>query len=354
MSFRRSGCLVGALALVLSAIGPVSATTTHNGYLQLSAGSPYAVGTTPNSITTADFNGDGKQDWASANENGSTITVMLGDGAGSFTAAPGSPISVPHVAAVRAGLVNNDGFVDLVAVSGEPATTPEVLYTLTGLGTGAFNAYVTGPTLGTQVGELELGDVTGDSKLDAVFTRINKGADTHDQLVSVLVGSGTGTWSAGTTITEATAVPNAEAYPPSNLGLGDMEGDGDLDVVLPNTYGSDSISVWLNSGTSTFTRAPNTPLSVGASIGGMVLADANSDGLLDVMVAEQNTPNSNIRIFKETASKFDARRRKWSGVVVMMFKRSGRGIVDTRRSHGQTCPERLRAIRSFTSTLTIS
>src|SRR5207244_11337565 len=49
------------------------------------------VGFNPTAITTRDFNGDGHQDFAVANEGDDSISIFLGDGTGKFTAATNSP-----------------------------------------------------------------------------------------------------------------------------------------------------------------------------------------------------------------------------------------------------------------------
>src|ERR1700683_4293496 len=57
-------------------------------------GSPFPVGSLPQFVAMGDFNGDGKLDLATANYEADTITVLLGDGRGGFTPAPGSPFAV--------------------------------------------------------------------------------------------------------------------------------------------------------------------------------------------------------------------------------------------------------------------
>ena len=54
------------------------------------AGSPFAVGASPESTAVGDFNGDGIPDLAVANESSNNVTVLLGNGSGGFTAATGS------------------------------------------------------------------------------------------------------------------------------------------------------------------------------------------------------------------------------------------------------------------------
>ncbi len=93
----------------------------------------------PSSVITADFNGDGKADWAGINPGLGTVTVSLGDGTGKFTAASGNPfaVGVPPVA-LASGDFNGDGQADLAintgsavvillnAMSSPPATGPVI------------------------------------------------------------------------------------------------------------------------------------------------------------------------------------------------------------------------------------
>ena len=84
-------------------------------------GSPIQVGNYPEAIKTGDFNGDGIQDFAVANANDNTISILLGNGDGTFTAASGSPFNAgignfPFFIAVAD--FNNDGNLDLAVVNG--------------------------------------------------------------------------------------------------------------------------------------------------------------------------------------------------------------------------------------------
>ncbi len=59
-----------------------------------SAGSPFPAGQGPNDFATGDFNGDSTTDVAIANHGVKTVTVLLGNGKGQFSLAPGSPFNV--------------------------------------------------------------------------------------------------------------------------------------------------------------------------------------------------------------------------------------------------------------------
>ena len=58
-----------------------------NGAGSFSAATNFGVGTDPDSVAVGDFNGDGKQDLAVANSDSNNVSILLGDGAGSFSAA---------------------------------------------------------------------------------------------------------------------------------------------------------------------------------------------------------------------------------------------------------------------------
>src|ERR1700735_3387606 len=72
-----------SILLVLSA--------TANAQFTPAPGSPVQVGLLPESVAIGDLNGDGKPDLAIANKSDFTVTVLLGNGTGGFTAALGSP-----------------------------------------------------------------------------------------------------------------------------------------------------------------------------------------------------------------------------------------------------------------------
>ena len=90
------------------------------------AGSPLIVGASPDFIAMGDFNGDGKLDLAVANEGDNTLTMLLGNGAGGFTAA-GAPFAVGmNPSSIAVGDFNGDGRPDL-AVANEGDNTVTVL-----------------------------------------------------------------------------------------------------------------------------------------------------------------------------------------------------------------------------------
>ncbi|MBI5100223.1 MAG: VCBS repeat-containing protein [Nitrospirae bacterium] len=87
------------------------------------SGSPITVGTIPSRIINADLNDDGEADLIVTNYTSNTISVLLGNGDGTFTSASGSPISTgtgPN--ALAAAFIDPDGNLDLVVANSVGST----------------------------------------------------------------------------------------------------------------------------------------------------------------------------------------------------------------------------------------
>jgi hypothetical protein len=90
-------------------------------------GSPFPAGSWPTSVAVGNFNGDGKPDLAIANYDSNTVTVLLGDGKGGFTEAPGSPFPAGrNPESVAVGDFNGDGKPDL-AIANQGSNNVTVL-----------------------------------------------------------------------------------------------------------------------------------------------------------------------------------------------------------------------------------
>ena len=100
MIARSVGCRVLLASAAIAALAARASAQTIS--FAEAASSPFAVGTRPSSVALADFNGDGQLDVAVVNANDNTVAVLLGNGDGTFGAAPNSPFTV------NAGLLNDD------------------------------------------------------------------------------------------------------------------------------------------------------------------------------------------------------------------------------------------------------
>ncbi|HJZ80944.1 MAG TPA: FG-GAP-like repeat-containing protein, partial [Pyrinomonadaceae bacterium] len=149
-----------------------------NGALAPASGSPIAVGNDPESVTTGDFNHDGKADIAAANFGSGNITILLGNGSGGFSSAAGSPFAAgtqPY--SITVGDFNLDGQTDLVVtnVSGSNVTV------LTGDGNGGFSKPAGSPVVGThQSNTVTAADFNLDGKPDLAVVNGDVGGVTID------------------------------------------------------------------------------------------------------------------------------------------------------------------------------
>jgi len=139
-----------------------------DGTFSLAQNSTFATGSNPWAIVAADFNGDGKLDLAVVNYDSNSATILLGNGDGTFTPAPGSPVTVGlNPAALAVGDFNSDGKPDLVIAN----QTDSSLTILLGNGDGTFTPAASSPfALGTVPLSLAAGDFNSSGRLGLAVT----------------------------------------------------------------------------------------------------------------------------------------------------------------------------------------
>ncbi len=188
-------------------------------------------------VAISDLNGDGKLDIVAVNEYSHNISVLLGNGNGTFAPAVNYPTVGIVPVCLTIGDLNGDGKPDVV-VGDQPGV--EVFL---GNGNGTFQN-PSSISLPPYIQSVAIGDVTGDGKPDVVAARQQGSASTSFALV--LPGNGTGTFSA----------PSAFAVgsTPLSLALAYFTPDNKLDIVTANQAG-DGVSVLLNGGTTVGTIA---------------------------------------------------------------------------------------------------
>ena len=233
----------------------------------------YPVGANPSSVAVGDFNGDGVPDFATANFGANTVSVLLGNGDGTFQAAQTYATAGFNPEFVAVGDVNLDGRQDLaVAQSG---STPSLVSVLLGNGDGSFQP---ARIFATGQGSLSvaIGDVNGDGRPDLVA------ANYYSNDVSVLLGNGDGTFQA------AQSFPTA-GMNPVTVAVGDFNGDGRPDLAVTNGANTTSgavpgnLAVLLGNGDGTFQAART--IDVGITPAFVAVRDVNGDGRPDLAVA---------------------------------------------------------------------
>ena len=213
-----------------------------------SNGSPFAEPSNPRAVATGDFNGDGIQDLAFANQSTNNVVVMLGNGTGGFAQAPNSPFSAGTAPfALVVGDFNGDGHLD-IATANQGSNNVTVLL---GNGAGGFTAAAGSPfSAGVSPDTLAVGDFNGDGIQDLAVP----GFTTNN--VAVLLGNGSGGF---------TTDPNGP-FPvgthPFAVAVGDFNGDGFDDIAATN-YNGANVTVLLGNGSGGFTAAVGSPFAVG-------------------------------------------------------------------------------------------
>jgi hypothetical protein len=227
----------------------------------------YAANSGPIYVVTGDFNRDGNLDLAVANDYSNTVSILLGNGDGTFRP-PVSYRAGSRPIALAVGDFNGDGFLDLAVAN----TGSYDVSVLLGNGDGTFRPPVNYAT-GVFARDVVVGDFNNDGHLDLAVA--NQGSNT----VSVLLGNGDGTFQP--------SVNYATGSDPTAINMGDFNGDGNIDLVTANfTFGggdTSTVSVLLGNGDGTFQAPQN--YQVGSHAHSVAVGDFDADGISDLAVA---------------------------------------------------------------------
>jgi hypothetical protein len=240
-------------------------------------------------VAVGDFNGDGLPDLAVAHDAGfgdpGGVSVLLGNGDGSFQAVRNFYTYVSHTVSMAVGDFNNDGTLDL-AVAGRycgdyGCNDPEV-DVLLGNGDGTFQdprSYTTGLR---EVQSVAVGDFDGNGILDLAVV---PDSDAQTGTVRVLLGNGDGSFQAARNF--------AAGRRPFAVAVGDFNGDGTPDLAVANYNGS-NVSVLLGNGDGSFQPAQN--FRAGSLPVSVAVADFNGDGWPDLAVVNYASPSGHASI----------------------------------------------------------
>ena len=256
----------------------VSPNTASNAVVQLlgqTGGSLGAVvyytpgpNTAPADAVLRDINGDGRLDIVTANYQAGTVGVFLGRPTGFAPAVSYSAGTNSGAQSVAVGDVDQNGRLDIITAN-YTANTIGILLGQAGGGFALSGPVYTNGNYRPQ--RVQIGDINGDGRPDVVVLYANGSA------VGVLLGLGNGSFA-----NPVDYLVGTNTYP-SDLVLGDVNGDGHLDIVTGNAIGT--VAVLLGQAGGGFAAVSSYPVGTGSNIQGVDIGDINGDGRLDIVTA---------------------------------------------------------------------
>jgi hypothetical protein len=248
-------------------------------------------GFSTSSVAVADVNGDGKPDLVVANTTTSgsdydgDVAVLLGNGDGTFQTAVAYGSGGYGAESVAVADVNGDGNPDLAiancgVTSRECGLTGGVVGVLLGNGDGTFQAAIDYGSTEASAWAVTVADVNGDSKPDLVVAYC-VAEMCGGGVIGVLLGNGDGTF-------HNAVIYDSGGQFPRSVAVADVNGDGKPDVLVADecdkscTYGV--VSVLLGNGDGTL-QATVSYHSGGFLARSVAVADVNGDGKADLIVA---------------------------------------------------------------------
>ncbi len=192
------------------------------------------------------------------------------------------------VASCELSDLDNDGYLDLV-VTGEDTSSSKYSKVYINNGTSLIEDTAWQSNLtDVSAGSIFLGDIDNDGDQDLILT----GFDSNNkQIAKVYINN-------GTSLIENTAwQSNLTGVEYSDNVLGDIDNDGDLDLILTGQSAAGLISkVYINNGTSLVENTTWQSNLTNIYVGSSVLGDIDNDGDLDLVVTGNDIGDVNLAI----------------------------------------------------------
>jgi hypothetical protein len=244
------------------------------------------AGALPSGVVTGDFNGDGLIDWAVSNAGDNSVTVYLGRGNGTSELPLIIALSGQSPVGITVADLNGDQKLDLIVAEAD-SNTVGILY---GNGDGTFQSEVEIPIANAQPLGVTVADVNKDGHPDLVVAAAGDGTHVNSNF-GVLLGDGAGHF--GLPI----YAPNPQTddlVAGTLVSVADANGDGIPDVLVTgvNPEGT-TLQTFFGKGDGTFTggtivwESLPTP-TFQTDIGQSFFADVNGDGCPDIVLGESN------------------------------------------------------------------
>jgi Bacterial type II and III secretion system protein/FG-GAP-like repeat len=238
----------------------------------------FAAGNSPSFITNASLRDNGIDDLMVANSADNTVSVLLGNGDGTFATQVTYPTGVGPVSITTGQFdnattaANNNTSLDM-AVANKTANTISILLA-NGDGTFQPKTDIPAGSAPVSVVAANFHDVIVSNETDLAV------ANQGDNTISIYTGNGDGTFKTPAIIQLPTG------FEPSSLAALDLNADGHIDLVVSNE-GNNSVSVFLGNGNGTF--QPRTDYPTGASPVFVALGAFGANGAIDIAVADHDS-----------------------------------------------------------------
>jgi alpha-tubulin suppressor-like RCC1 family protein len=285
--------ITGVIVPSGAATGNVTVTTgtgTSNG-LAFTVTAPLAITSTSPvaNARAASTTGPVSVTFSQALTSGSTAALKvfsaqqggLRSGSSGSTSVSGSMVSFAPAYNFKPGeMVQATVTAAAMATAGGSLAAPRVVQFITaaGVGPGRFGGGST-VSFTDDPDDVAVGDVDGDGDLDLLTTM------PYEEVVGVRLNNGLGSFSGSQNV-------SVGRYP-SSLVVGDLDGDGDLDLVTADDNSIGTASVRFNNGAGIFSGSQN--VSVGNRPQSVAVGDVDGDGDLDLLTANNGSNNVSVR-----------------------------------------------------------
>lgn len=242
-----------------------TAATTHSSG-SFKTASTLTMSGNPYAICSADLDGDGDLDIATANLESDQVAIRYNDGKGNMSGTDSLTVGIRPVHILTADF-DNDGDMDIATTSAAANSTSIRFNDGKGHFTGSTEIVTDGgPTFAS------VADIDADGDLDIAI------ANYFSTTVSIRLNNGAGQFSGNGEI--------ATGDSPATLHFADIDADGDMDL-LSATENSFDDHVWvsLNNGTGHFS---NTYSLLNASSRAIKASDLDADGDVDLIISTGN------------------------------------------------------------------